>query len=239
MGTKAIATSGLGKGHHVGGLMDMKTHASTAQNTWVAYENKTDKPVDPVWWSDISWLAIFICLLKVPFLWPWCYFSSAKMHAHRGNMTHLRLCLNGMDKWTAILAHALTISGLTDHDSLVNKHLPTHHEKLQHVRVKNVYLSKALGEDFYQGLGDYDSWLPQASCDFVARAFHALNTSYAACFPSLVPARHAPAVVPRCSRSVMRTAPRRGPGPGRAARGVPLSLQLSAPRHRRPALPQG
>ncbi|KAG8456994.1 hypothetical protein KFE25_006606 [Diacronema lutheri] len=158
--------------------MQIKTNASKDSGRWVAYKNRTDKPVQPIAWSDISWLAVFICLCKMPFYWPWCYFSHSAMHSHRGNMTHLRLCLNGMDHWTALLAHVLTIGGLTDHDSLVNKHLPKHHEEMQHSRIKNEYLSSALGEDFVHGLGDYDGWIPQSNMRFFEKIFRTLNTSF-------------------------------------------------------------
>lgn len=155
----------------------------------IAYTNRTGKPVEPERWSDISWIAVLLCLLKIPFQWPWCYLSAKSMHAHRGNMTHLRLTLNGMDKWTALLAHALQVSELTDHDSLVNKHLPKHHEDKQHVRVKNEYLSRVLGEEFWHGQGDYDAWLPQSTMAFVKKVFYKLNTSCVRASARAVPPR--------------------------------------------------
>jgi hypothetical protein len=94
--------------------------------------------------SELAWLAIFLCLLRLPIDFVMSFFSAEWKKVYTSTRIHLRLCFEGMCPWHAMVLHALPVSSLHQRVYFKNALVPTKatppaHE---HERVKVEYLSK-------------------------------------------------------------------------------------------------
>lgn len=132
------------------------------------------KPIEAYQWGDVSWLALLICILRIPLNWPHALWNAESLRAHRGNLIHLRMTWLGMEKWAAMMAHVVSVAGLTDKNYLGTHKVP-HKDLPMHTRIRNDYLSHVFGHDFYVGEGDYDAWLSKEAYAQITKTFERLN----------------------------------------------------------------
>mmetsp|Transcript_2362 Transcript_2362/g.6894 ORF Transcript_2362/g.6894 Transcript_2362/m.6894 type:complete len:635 (+) Transcript_2362:104-2008(+) len=140
-------------------------------------EYRRKDKLEPFQWSDISWIALFLCILKLPMYWPWKYFNKDLRRAYQGHLIHMKMCWLGMEKWAAVSAHIVSVVGLADKNYLGTHNIP-HRDLPKHTRVKNRYLSKVYGYDFYVGECDYDSWISLENHINIDAFFEWLNAAY-------------------------------------------------------------
>jgi len=167
-----------------GGLRGFKHHdkyvALDLEKPELEYRRK--EKLEPYLWSDISWLALFICILKMPTYWPRSIWNPQVRAAAFANRIHMYMTWHGMEKWAAMMAHVVSVAGLTDKNYLGTHSIP-HKDLPKLKRIKNEYLSSVYGHDFYMGEGDYDSWISEANYRRIDRVFTWMNQWYAPPLP--------------------------------------------------------
>lgn len=104
-------------------------------------------------------------------------------HDEFATLSHLKMTLEGMEAWTAMLAHVLGVGTLADtdyySDKIVAHDQPGWDNRRTHRREVDRYLTKVFGKEFVVGVGDYDSWVSAPERAIARRMFQLLNYCYA------------------------------------------------------------